>query len=88
MEGTVFVSGHNHVQTIKCFGDKTYCNPGSVGQPRDGDPRAAFATWDGELFHLHRVTYDIETVGTLMEDAGFNGYYYGCLRVGAKNLCY
>lgn len=37
-------------------------NPGSVGQPRDGDPRAAFACWDrdaGEVV-LERVEYDLE----------------------------
>jgi diadenosine tetraphosphatase ApaH/serine/threonine PP2A family protein phosphatase len=37
-------------------------NPGSVGQPRDGDPRAAFALYDTEAASvtLHRVPYDIE----------------------------
>lgn len=36
-------------------------NPGSVGQPRDGDPRAAFAIFDGAAGTVvwHRVDYDI-----------------------------
>ena len=36
-------------------------NPGSVGQPRDGDWRAAFAIYDeaGSLFTWHRVPYDV-----------------------------
>ncbi|MCC7237727.1 MAG: metallophosphoesterase family protein [Bryobacterales bacterium] len=36
-------------------------NPGSAGQPRDGDPRAAFAIYDDEqrLVRYHRVAYDI-----------------------------
>ena len=36
-------------------------NPGSVGQPRDGDPRAAYAIYDEEnrRFTFHRVAYDI-----------------------------
>lgn len=36
-------------------------NPGSVGQPRDGDPRASYATYDEEslVVTLHRVPYDI-----------------------------
>lgn len=36
-------------------------NPGSVGQPRDGDPRAAFAIWDTEqrTITFRRVEYDI-----------------------------
>jgi diadenosine tetraphosphatase ApaH/serine/threonine PP2A family protein phosphatase len=37
-------------------------NPGSVGQPRDGDPRAAWLTLDteAETVLFHRVGYDIE----------------------------
>jgi diadenosine tetraphosphatase ApaH/serine/threonine PP2A family protein phosphatase len=38
-------------------------NPGSVGQPRDGDPRAAFALYDTEAATVtfHRVPYDIKS---------------------------
>ena len=36
-------------------------NPGSVGQPRDGDPRAAYAIYDGDTFSFRRVEYDIPT---------------------------
>jgi putative phosphoesterase len=84
--GRIFISGHTHVQTIQRFEDKLYCNPGSVGQPRDGDPRAAFAIFDGEQFKLHRVEYDMQKVFDLMNAAGFNDYYYGGLKTGAKNL--
>jgi len=83
--GTYFASGHKHIQRLEDYGDKKYCNPGSVGQPRDGDNRAAFATWDGEAFELHRVAYDFTKVGELMEQAGFSGYYYQRLAVGAKD---
>jgi len=34
-------------------------NIGSVGQPRDGDPRATFATFDGAVVRFHRVSYDV-----------------------------
>ena len=84
--GNIFVSGHTHVQTLQKFGNKTYCNPGSVGQPRDGDPRAAFAVYDGNDFELYRVEYDMQKVFDLMDAAGFNDYYYGGLKTGAKNL--
>jgi putative phosphoesterase len=86
VEGEAFVSGHTHIQTLQVFDDKTYCNPGSVGQPRDGDPSAAFATYDGKHFELHRVEYDMQPVFDLMAAAGFNDYYYGSLKTGAKNL--
>lgn len=84
--GKYFCSGHTHLPVIGDYGEKKYCNPGSVGQPRDGDSRASFATWDGEKFEIHRVEYDYEKVGELMEKAGFSGYYYGCLYTGANKL--
>jgi putative phosphoesterase len=84
--GKIFVSGHTHIQMTHRYGDKIYCNPGSVGQPRDGDPRAAFAIWDGDGFSLHRVEYDMQQVFDLMAAAGFSDYYYGGLRTGARNL--
>ena len=86
VDGDIFVSGHTHVQTLQKFANKIHCNPGSVGQPRDGDPRAAFAVYDGQNFELHRVTYDMQRVFDLMAAAGFNDYYYGGLKYGSKNL--
>ena len=87
--GKYFASGHTHIQRLENYTeDKIYCNPGSVGQPRDGDPRAAFATFDGKNFKLYRVDYDVSEVGKRMDAAGFNGYYYGCLKIGARNLCW
>ncbi len=86
VDGKYFASGHTHRQVLFDFGAKVYCNPGSVGQPRDNDPRAAFATFDGARFSLHRVQYDVDRVGVLMEEAGFSGYYYDCLKSGARTL--
>ncbi len=88
LEGQYFMSGHCHIQKLEKYKNKIYCNPGSVGQPRDNDPRAAFSIFDGNNFKLYRVKYDIAKVGELMDKAGFNGYYYGCLKTGAKNLCW
>ena len=47
-------------------------NPGSVGQPRDGDPRAAWLELDTEgcQGRYHRVTYDIEAAAAAIIDAG------------------
>jgi diadenosine tetraphosphatase ApaH/serine/threonine PP2A family protein phosphatase len=47
-------------------------NPGSVGQPRDGDPRAAYAIVDTESARVsfHRVAYDIEATQEKMRGAG------------------
>lgn len=47
-------------------------NPGSIGQPRDGDPRAGFAIADSERHEVEfwRVAYDVESVQKRMEKAG------------------
>jgi diadenosine tetraphosphatase ApaH/serine/threonine PP2A family protein phosphatase len=44
-------------------GARYMINPGSVGQPRDGDWRAAFALFDTEaqIVHFHRVPYNLKT---------------------------
>lgn len=52
--------------------DTTYLlNPGSIGQPRDGDPRAAFAIaeFEKKLVEFWRVPYDIPAVQTRMKKA-------------------
>ena len=35
-------------------------NVGSVGQPRDGDPRSSYVVFDGKSVEFHRVVYDVE----------------------------
>jgi len=47
-------------------------NPGSVGQPRDGDPRAAYILFDRDrgLVEFRRVEYDIETAARKIRQAG------------------
>jgi diadenosine tetraphosphatase ApaH/serine/threonine PP2A family protein phosphatase len=40
---------------------KALVNVGSVGQPRDGDPRASYVIFDGKSVAFHRVEYDVRT---------------------------
>jgi predicted phosphodiesterase len=79
-----FFSGHTHVQSLKILGRICHCNPGSVGQPRDNDPRAAFALFGGNKVYLQRVSYDIDKIARAMERSGFNRYYYAGLYTGLK----
>jgi diadenosine tetraphosphatase ApaH/serine/threonine PP2A family protein phosphatase len=53
-------------------GTRYLLNPGSIGQPRDGDPRAAFAIVDfnQSLVEFWRVPYDIASVQQRMRQAG------------------
>lgn len=84
ISGQFFASGHTHVPCIWSGGGKTYCNPGSVGQPRDGDPRASFAIWDQEVFSLYRVPYDFRPLQEEMRSAGFEEYFYNNLAAGTR----
>ena len=84
LQGRVFASAHTHVQYVWKGREALYCNPGSVGQPRDGNPDAAYATWDGEAFHLRRVPYPIEQTEAAMREAGFSDYFYRNLRAGSR----
>ncbi|MFP4561492.1 MAG: metallophosphoesterase family protein [Thiohalorhabdus sp.] len=58
--------------------------PGSVGQPRDKSPGAAFATFDPGTGHLdfHRVRYDMDPVLAEMEEQGFPPPLLDRLRTG------
>jgi len=60
-------------------------NPGSVGQPRDGDPRASYLVLDTEAGTATwgRTAYDIEAVRGSMQAAGLPQRLSDRLRVGA-----
>jgi predicted phosphodiesterase len=59
----VFV-GHTHDQFTRTIDLTTLVNPGSVGMPKDGDPRAAYAIFDDGRVDLRRVAYDTERAAT------------------------
>lgn len=58
--------------TVTRDGGRLVVNPGSVGQPRDHDPRAAFAVYDSEAdtLSLRRAAYDVAATQRAMEQAG------------------
>ncbi len=65
-------------------GRRLVINPGSVGQPRDGDPRASYAIYDSDAgtVVLHRVEYNIAVTQRLMEAAGLPRWLSERLAVG------
>ncbi len=67
----VLVLGHTHVQHVEQYSEGIVVNPGSVGQPRDGDPRAAYAVVDLDALSVetYRVEYDIDTVQEAVSEA-------------------
>ena len=56
--------------------ERLIINPGSVGQPRDGDPKASYAIYDSDeaaVYH-HRTEYDIPTTQEKMSERGLPKY--------------
>lgn len=83
--------GRNHVVTriddqriVLTDGERLLVNPGSVGQPRDGDARAGYATLDTVegVLTLHRVDYDIADAQRRILEAGLHPALAERLSVG------
>jgi predicted phosphodiesterase len=69
VDADVVVVGHTHIQFDIQVAGKRILNPGSVGQPKDGDPRAAFAVLEDGGVRLCRAAYPVErTIDALRSD--------------------
>ena len=66
------------------LGRRLILNPGGVGQPRDGDPRAAYAVLDAEAMTItfRRVEYDIAATQRIMAEAGLPPWLIQRLSLG------
>lgn len=56
----LIIWGHTHLPWIRKVGDFTALNPGSLGQPRDGNPDASFAVWEDGQLEIIRKPYQRE----------------------------
>jgi len=85
-EADIVCVGHSHMQFNLNVNGVVVLNPGSVGQPRDGDPRAAYAIIEDGRIALKRVAYPIEETITRMRDRPLpepaQWLYAECLRQG------
>ncbi|MHB8577609.1 MAG: metallophosphoesterase family protein [Dehalococcoidia bacterium] len=61
-----------HGDALPLEGRRLIVNPGSVGQPRDGNPQAAYAVFDADTrtIRFQRVKYDIKATQRIMQAAG------------------
>ena len=76
----VLAFGHTHKPWIHNYGGVLFVNCGSVGKPKDGDPRAAFAILEADDHGpvravIQRVPYDAEAVAREVAAAGLPGEY-------------
>jgi predicted phosphodiesterase len=71
--------------TVALGEGRTLLNPGSVGQPRDRDPRASYLILDTDASTATwgRADYDIDAVGAMMRAAGLPARLADRLRLGA-----
>src|SRR5262249_15406677 len=60
VDADIVCVGHSHMQFNLLVDGIVVLNPGSVGLPRDGDPRAAYAIIDDNRIELKRVAYPLE----------------------------
>jgi hypothetical protein len=69
--GRTILFGHSHRQFRRPGPSGTLLvNPGSVGAPLDGDPRAASALYEDGDFHFRRTAYDVERAAAQMRSYG------------------
>jgi len=85
--GDALVFGHTHKPWVRAHGGVLFVNCGSVGKPKDGDPRGAFALLEdagGRLeVTIERVGYDAEAVAGEVRAAGLPSEYADRLLIAA-----
>jgi putative phosphoesterase len=85
-DADVLVYGHTHKPYMKNFDGKTFINAGSVGKPKDKDPRACIAVIDitsGTVaVDFVRVKYDVEKVAAAIVASGLPPYFAERLKQG------
>ncbi len=81
-EDAITYSTDAHVDLLPVV--KSIVNVGSVGQPRDGNPNASFATFDlvTEQVELHRIPYDLAATQEKIMEAGLPEFLAERLAVG------
>jgi putative phosphoesterase len=87
-EADAMVFGHTHQPWMHEFGGVLFVNCGSVGKPKDGDPRGAFAVLDLDEHgavgaRIERVAYDAESVAREVAAAGLPAEFAEKLLVAA-----
>ena len=85
-QADVIVFGHTHVPFHREVDGVQFINTGSVGRPKDGDPRAGYSVLTiqnkGVEFEQVRVEYDVELAATRLVAAGVPEYFANDRRGG------
>lgn len=83
----IVLLGHTHVPFKAEVNSSLLANPGSVGQPRDGDPRASYGVLEVDSgrfdFNIRRVRYDVDLVASKIRKSRLPVFLADRLYIGA-----
>jgi putative phosphoesterase len=83
-DADLLVYGHTHIPYSKNISGKLFINAGSVGKPKDGDPRACLTVIDvtptAVTTDFIRVSYDVEKMAGAIATSGLPSYFAERLR--------
>ncbi len=85
----IVLFGHTHLPYTKQVGSTLFVNAGSVGKPRDGDPRAGYILLTMERIprvEIRRVAYDVEATARAVEQAGLPPHFAAMLTNGGLEM--
>jgi protein phosphatase len=60
LSAEVLLVGHTHTPFIRQIGNRVLVNPGSLGQPKTGNPNACYAVWQDGSFELKSFPYHVD----------------------------
>jgi predicted phosphodiesterase len=87
--GDVVAFGHTHIPWYRVIDGIHYVNAGSVGRPKDGNPRAGYVVLDvsdtGVALDFARVEYDVEAAAEAIVASELPNDFAGFLRAGGRS---
>lgn len=84
-EADVLIFGHTHKPYTKRVDGVLFINAGSVGKPKDGDPRAGYVVLDtaGDVaVEFRRLTYDVATMAQAIRESELPGKFAADIETG------
>ncbi len=83
-ECDIMLFGHTHIPYEKRVAETLFVNTGSVGRPKDGDPRAGYVILDLGDVEFRRVAYDAEAAADAIRASDLPDYYADELLAGRE----
>jgi len=83
-ECDIMFFGHTHIPYEKRVGETLFVNTGSVGRPKDGNPRAGYVVLEEGEVEFRRVTYEVEAAAQAIRASDLPDYYADELLAGRE----